>query len=168
MLQFLTQRLPTSDVFFPCRRTPSQTRLDYMRVLIVSAFMAASVIGPLSASAQTYEEAAASGVSPATGGEMLDCAFYWSAWAQSLNPNHYGEGSGIWDPSWIETLNPAIRLPAAEETAQYWFLQAQADYEKYDDRAEYDQRMLDAPEFDVEALDERKFIRLLGECARPE
>lgn len=139
-----------------------------MRVLIVSAFMAASAIAPLSASAQTYEEAAASGVSPATGGEMLDCAFYWSAWAQSLNPNHYGEGSGIWDPSWIETLNPAIRLPAAEETAQYWFLQAQADYEKYDDRAEYDQRMLDAPEFDVEALDERKFMRLLGECARPE
>ncbi len=99
---------------------------------------------------------------------MLDCAFYWKAWAQSLNPNHYGEGSGIWDPSWIETLNPAIRLPAAEQTAEYWFLQAQADYEKHDDRAAYDQRLSDAPGYDVEALDERKFMRLLGECARPE
>ncbi len=99
---------------------------------------------------------------------MLDCAVYWSTWAKSLNPNHYGEGAGIWDPSWIATLNPAIRLPAAEETAQYWFQQAQADYEKYDDRAGYDQRMSDAPEYDVEALNERKFMQLLGECARPE
>ncbi len=139
-----------------------------MRVLIVSALMAASAIAPLSASAQTYEEAAASGVSPVTGGEMLDCTFYWSAWAQSLNPNHYGEGSGIWDPSWVATLNPAIQLPAADETAQYWFKRAQAEYKKKDDWAEYDQRMLDAPEYDVEALNERKFMLLLGECARPE
>jgi hypothetical protein len=139
-----------------------------MRALIISAFMAALAIAPVSASAQTYEEAAASGVSPATGSEMLDCAFYWNAWAQSLNPNHYGAGSGIWDPSWLATLNPAIRLPTAEQTAKYWFQQAQADYEKHDDRAEYDQRMLDAPEYDIEALNERTFMRLLGECARPE
>lgn len=139
-----------------------------MRALILSAFVTASVLSPISASAQSYEEAAASGVAPATGGEMLDCAFYWSAWAKSLNPNHYGEGSGIWDPSWLATLSPAIQLPAADDTADYWFQRAEAEYEKYDDWAEYDQRMLDAPEYDVEALDERTFMRLLGECARPE
>lgn len=139
-----------------------------MRALVLSAFIAASVLAPISASAQTYEQAAASGVSPVTGGEMLDCTFYWSAWAKSLNPNHYSEGSGIWDPSWVATLNPAIQLPAADETAKYWFQRAQAEYEKDDAWAEYDQRMLDAPKYDVEALDERKFMKLLGECARPE
>jgi hypothetical protein len=139
-----------------------------MRAVVLSAFIVASALAPICASAQTYEEAAGSGVSPVTGGEMLDCTFYWSAWAKSLNPNHYGEGSGIWDPSWVATLSPAIQLPAAQETAEYWFVRAQAEYEKDDDRAEYDQRMLDAPEYDVEALDERKFMRLLGECARPE
>lgn len=139
-----------------------------MRARILSALIATLALAPISASAQTYEEAAASGVSPATGGEMLDCSFYWGAWAKSLNPNHYGEGSGIWDPSWIATLNPAIQLPAADETAEYWRLRAQAEYKKYDEQAEYDQRMSDAPDYDVEALDERKFMQLLGECARPE
>ena len=27
--------------------------------------------------------------------------------------------------------------------------------------------MKNAPDYDVEALDERKFMQLLGECARP-
>jgi hypothetical protein len=138
-----------------------------MRTLLVSSLLALSAIAPTSAVAMTYEEAAATGVSPVTGSEMLQCAFYWSTWAESLNPNHYGEGKGIWDKGWLATLNPAIQLPAAATTADYWHARAIAEFEAYDDIATYDQLMLDAYDYDVEALNERKFMQWLGECARP-
>ena len=138
-----------------------------MRTLLVSSLLALSAIAPTSAVAMTYEEAAATGVSPVTGSEMLQCAFYWSTWAESLNPNHYGEGKGIWDKGWLATLNPSIQLPAAATTADYWHARAIAEFEAYDDIATYDQLMLDAYDYDVEALNERKFMQWLGECARP-
>ena len=138
-----------------------------MRNMIVSALFAAMALAPFSASAKSYEEAAASGVSPVTADEMLTCSFYWNAWAQSLNPNYYREGAGIWDKGWVATLNPAIQLPAAEITAKYWYERAKAKYERDGDRAAFNERMKNAPKYDVEALDERKFMQLLGECARP-
>lgn len=138
-----------------------------MRIIILPALFAALALAPGAASAKTFEEAAASGVSPVTAGEMLTCSFYWDAWAQSLNPNYYREGAGIWDSSWVATLNPAIQLPAAEETAKYWFGRAKAEYEADEEKAEFENRMANAPDYDVEALDERKFMELLGECARP-
>ena len=138
-----------------------------MRKVVTSALLAALALTPCAASAVTYEEAAASRVSPDTPGDMLDCSFYWDAWARSLNPDYYKEGVGIWDSGWLATLNPAIQLPAATETAQYWSARAKAEYEKKGKRAEYNERMKNAPDYDVEALDERKFMQLLGECARP-
>jgi hypothetical protein len=138
-----------------------------MRALIASVLVAATALTPLSVSAKTYEEAAASGVSPVTANEMLDCALYWNTWSASLNPDHYGTGKGIWDSKWLSTLNPAIQLPAAQETAEFWFKRAQAEYKAYDEQDEMDKRIKSAPEYDIEALDERKFMQLLGECARP-
>ena len=138
-----------------------------MRFLIVSSLIAISAIAP-AASAMTYEEAKASGVSPVTGSEMVMCAVYWSAWNESLNPDYYGEGSGIWSSSFVEKLNPEIQRAAALETADYWFGRAKADFEAHDDLDAFHQQIYDAPTYDVEALDERKFMQLLGECARPD
>tara|TARA_B100001179_G_scaffold125827_1_gene90120 strand:- start:1725 stop:2147 length:423 start_codon:yes stop_codon:yes gene_type:complete len=137
-----------------------------MRNVVFSAAFAAAVLAPGAASATSYEEAAASGVSPVTADEMLTCSYYWDAWARSLDPNYYGEGSGIWDPKWLASLNPAVQLPAAAETAEYWSARAKAAYEAKGKRAEYQARMKSAPDYDVEALDEREFMQLLGECAR--
>jgi len=138
-----------------------------MRASFVSAILAALAIVPVAASAKTYEEAAASGVSPVTANEMLTCGFYWDAWARSLNPDHYKPGVGIWDAKWVATLNPAIQLPAAETTAKYWFERAKAEYTYYNELDELDERMKNAPKYDIEGLDERKFMQWLGECARP-
>lgn len=138
-----------------------------MRAFIFLSLFAASALVPAAASAKTYEEAAASGVSPVTASEMLDCGFYWNAWADSLNPDYYRKGAGIWDAKWIATLNPAVQLPAARETAEYWFKRASAAYKADNARDEFDKRIENAPKYDVEALDERKFMQLLGECARP-
>lgn len=138
-----------------------------MRVLILSALVLSSSLAPISASAMGYEEAAASGVSPVTASEMLDCAFYWQTWADSLDPDYYGEGSGIWDPSFIAKLNSAVQLPAAQETATYWFGRAEAKYKADRKKREYDERMANPPQYNLGALDERKFMQLLGECARP-
>ena len=138
-----------------------------MRAVTFSALVASLAMAPMPVSATTYEEAAASGVSPVTGSEMLDCGFYWDAWARSLNPNYYREGVGIWDGKWVATLNPAIQLPAAAQTAQYWFDRAKAQYKREKNAPGYEDRMANAPDYDVEALDERKFMQFLGECARP-
>ena len=138
-----------------------------MRKMMCSVLFAALVFTPGVLSAKTYEEAASSGVSPVTAVEMLQCSFYWDAWSRSLNPNFYGEGKGIWDPGFIAKLNPAVQLPAAAQTAKYWSQRARAEYETEGKRADYDERMKNAPDYDVEALDERKFMQLLGECARP-
>lgn len=138
-----------------------------MRAVIASALIAASVLAPIAASAKTYEEVAASGVVPVDADAMLDCSFYWDAWAQSLNPDYYGKDSGIWDPSWLATLNPAILLPAAKETGEYWMARAKAEYKAKKQSKKFDERMANAPKYNVEALDERKFMELLGECARP-
>lgn len=138
-----------------------------MRIMKFTAFFAAIALVPYIASAKSYEEAAASGVSPVTADEMLDCSFYWNAWAQSLNPNYYKEGVGIWDSKWVATLNPAVQLPAADVTAKYWLERAKAKYAAQGKRGEFDKRMVNAPKYDIEALDERKFMQLLGECARP-
>lgn len=137
-----------------------------MRALIASALFATSLL-PVATSAATYEEAAAMGVSPVTAGEMFDCSVYWSTWAESLNPDFYGEGSGIWDPNWLAKLNPAILLPAAKETGEYWRARAKAEYAKNKKSAEFEERVKNAPKYNVQALDERKFMQWLGECARP-
>ncbi|MFZ1741452.1 MAG: hypothetical protein WAT93_01285, partial [Pontixanthobacter sp.] len=129
-----------------------------MRITVFPALLAALVLAPLPVSAMTYEEAAASGIAPTSPDGMLDCAFYWNTWAKSLNPDHYKIGSGIWDPSWIATLNPAIQLPAAQSTADYWFGRAKAKYKAQKKMAEFDKRMANAPNYDIEALDERKFM----------
>lgn len=139
-----------------------------MRTLFVSSLIAVSAILPATTFAMTYEEAAATGVSPVTGSEMLQCSFYWSAWAESLNPDYYGEGSGIWDAGWLSSLNPAVQLPAAAETAEYWDDRAKADFAQYDELDVYEQMKRDAYDYDVEALNERKFLQWLGECARPD
>lgn len=139
-----------------------------MRKSLVSSLIALALLAPLSAAAMTYEEAKASGVSPVTGSEMLTCANYWDAWADSLNPDFYGEGSGIWTESFIEKLHPEVQLPAARDTSDYWFAAAKAEYEKEDDVAGYDAAVADLHEYYVEGLDDHKFMQLLGECARPE
>ena len=61
-----------------------------------------------------------------------------------------------------QILNPAA------ETADYWHAQAKAEFEKYDELDKYDQLTKDAHDYDVESLNERKFMQLLGECAQPE
>jgi hypothetical protein len=138
-----------------------------MRAFIISALFVATSLTPVTASAMTYEEAAAQGVSPVTGSEMLSCALYWDAWARSLNPNHHGEGKGIWDAGWISTLNEAVQLPAAQDTSDYWFERAKADYETYDEMDAFYTGIQNAYDYDIESLDERKFMQFLGECARP-
>ena len=139
-----------------------------MSIRLASSVFAALILAPLAASAMTYEEAKASGVSPVTGAEMLTCANYWGAWADSLNPDFYGEGSGIWTDSFVEGLNPEVQLPAARETSDYWFATARAEYEKSEDAAGYDEAVAGLHEYYVEGLDNHKFMQLLGECARPE
>lgn len=138
-----------------------------MRKVMCSVLAAALVLAPGAISAKTYEEAAASGISPVTSGEMLHCGFYWDAWARSLDPNYYGEGKGIWDPGWLATLNPAVQLPAAAETAKYWSERAKAEFKKQGKSKAYEDAMKNAPDYDVEALNERMFMEFLGECARP-
>lgn len=138
-----------------------------MRALFLSALVLSSSLTHVPASAMGYAESAASGVSPVTANEMLDCAFYWQAWADSLDPDYYGEGSGIWDPSWLAKLNPAVQLPAAQDTATYWFGRAEAKFKADRKKREFTERMANPPKYNVEALDERKFLQLLGECARP-
>ncbi|WP_084420459.1 hypothetical protein [Henriciella litoralis] len=139
-----------------------------MSIRFALTIIAAAMLAPLAASAMTYEEAKAIGVSPVTGSEMLTCANYWDAWADSLNPDFYGEGSGIWTASFIEKLHPEVQLPAARETSDYWFAAARAEYEKYDDVAGYEADVADLHEYYVAGLDHHKFMQLLGECARPE
>ena len=127
-----------------------------MRSVVLSALIAASALLPGAAIAKTYEEAAASGVSPATADEMLQCSFYWDAWARSLEPDFYGEGKGIWDPAFIAKLNAA-----------YWSERAKAEFKAKRQSSAYEEGLKNAPDYDVQALDERKFMELLGECARP-
>ncbi|MEL7690953.1 hypothetical protein [Citromicrobium bathyomarinum] len=138
-----------------------------MRKMIASTLCAALVLTHGAAWAKTYEEAAASGVSPVTADEILQCSFYWDAWARSLNPDFYGEGKGIWDPGFIAKLNPAVQLPAAAETAKYWSERAKAKFKEQGKSKAYEEGMKNAPDYDVQALDERKFMELLGKCARP-
>ena len=138
-----------------------------MRSVVLSALIAASALLPGAAIAKTYEEAAASGVSPATADEMLQCSFYWDSWARSLEPDFYGEGKGIWDPAFNAKLNPAVQLPAAAETAAYWSERAKAEFKAKRQSSAYEEGLKNAPDYDVQALDERKFMELLGECARP-
>lgn len=139
-----------------------------MRRQYLLPLLALAILSPLAAAAMTYVEAKASGVSPVTGAEMLTCANYWDAWADSLNPDFYGEGSGIWTDSFVEKLHPEVQLPAARETSDHWFAAAKAEFEKEGDAAGYDAAVADLHEYYVEGLNEREFMKLLGECARPE
>ncbi len=134
------------------------------RSLIFPVAASALVLGT-TAIAQTYEEAAASAVPPATPAEMLECGNYWRAWAFSLDPDFYGEGSGIWSASFKEKLPAEIQLPAAIDTSIVWFEKAKAEY---GDETAYNAAVEALYEYDVEALDERKFMELLGNCKRPE
>lgn len=139
-----------------------------MKSVLAIAALASLTLAPLSAIAGPYEDAVAIGVSPVTTDEMLTCSHYWGTWAASLDPNFYGEGKGIWDAGWLSTLNPAIQLPAAEETAKYWDEQAFAKLEAEGNVDEYDAFWEEAYAYDVQSLNERKFMQLLGECARPD
>ena len=58
-------------------------------------------------------------------------------------------------------------LPAAAETANYWFARAKSAYAKAKQSKAYDERIANAPDYNIEALNERKFMEWLGECARP-
>tara|TARA_R100001129_G_scaffold182836_1_gene164049 strand:- start:994 stop:1416 length:423 start_codon:yes stop_codon:yes gene_type:complete len=138
-----------------------------MRSVVLSVLIVASAILPGAAFAKTYEEAAASGISPVTPDDILQCSFYWDAWSRSLNPDFYGEGKGIWDPGFVARLNPAVQLPAAADTAEYWSERAKAEFKAKGKPRAYEEGLKNAPDYDVQALDERKFMELLGGCARP-
>ena len=138
-----------------------------MQYLVRAAFGAAALMGASAVLAGEYEDGVASGVKPSSASEMLECAMFWDAWADSLNPDHYGPGKGIWDPSWIAKQNPAIQLPAARTTAEYWLGKAKSAHAKAKKSADFEQRVKDGHGYDVEALNERFFMKKMGECARP-
>ena len=138
-----------------------------MRFVLPSGLVAAVLFSSVTASAQIYEEAAASGVKPTTQAELFDCALYADAWAQSLNPDFHGPGSGIWDKGWLSKQNPALQLPAAAENARKLHDETKAAYAKSGKLKEFTANWENRRKFELIALDWRFFFKKLGECQLP-
>ncbi|NML07313.1 hypothetical protein [Sphingomonas sp. G-3-2-10] len=63
--------------------------------------------------APAYQRARTSGTSPQTRGEYATCAAYWTNWAKALKANRLSAAD-------LRPLPTAVRLPAAQKTAQGW------------------------------------------------
>ena len=137
-----------------------------MRTTLAIAFTALITASGVPAFAASYEEAKADAVPPTTGEAMASCAHRWDTWARSLNPNHFGEGKGIWDESWLAKRHPDIQLPAARETANYWAARSEEQYKAEGNPGGYDAFKAEATNWDIEMLDNRTFYEWLGACAR--
>ena len=138
-----------------------------MRFVLPLGLVAAVLFSSTTAAAQIYEEAAASGVKPTTQAEFFDCALFTDAWAQSLDPNFHGPGSGIWDGGWLSKQNPAVQLPAAADTARKWHEKTKASYAKSGKLKEFASEWENRRKFELIALDWRFFFKKLGECQLP-
>lgn len=65
------------------------------------------------AAAKAYESGRTSGTSPQTRGEYAICAAYWTVWAKALKARRLSAAD-------LKPLPAAVKLPAAQKTADGW------------------------------------------------